>query len=94
MSEGNINQEFRLKNIDKTRNYFVNKIESELMIQKHRKVCTTLNYIEHLLILASAVIRCISISSFCFFTWYCYRKCEFCNWIKNACNNCRICINV
>ena len=37
MSDSNINQEFRLKNIDETRNYFVNKIESELMIQKHKK---------------------------------------------------------
>ena len=31
------------------------------MSNKHRKVFTTLNYIEHVLILASAVIRCISL---------------------------------
>ena len=31
------------------------------MSNKHRKVLTTLNYIEHVLILASAVSRCISL---------------------------------
>ena len=31
---------------------------------KHEKVCAALNYIEHLLILASAVTGCITISDF------------------------------
>ena len=34
------------------------------MSRKHNQVCTTLNYIEHFLILASAVTRFISISAF------------------------------
>ena len=34
------------------------------MSRKHKKVCTTLNYIEHFLILASTITGCISISSF------------------------------
>ena len=34
------------------------------MSRKHKKVCTTLNYIEHLLILASAITGGISISAF------------------------------
>ena len=34
------------------------------MSRKHNKVCTTLNYIEHFLILTSAVTRFISISAF------------------------------
>ena len=34
------------------------------MSRKHKKVCTTLNYIEHFIILASAVTGCISISAF------------------------------
>ena len=34
------------------------------MSKKHKKVCTTLNYIEHFLILASTITRCISISAF------------------------------
>ena len=34
------------------------------MSRKHRKVCTTLNYIEHFLILTSTITGCISISPF------------------------------
>ena len=34
------------------------------MSRKHKKVCTTLNYIEHSLILASTITGCISISAF------------------------------
>ena len=42
MSEENISQEFRLKNTDETRNYFIEEIIwNELMSKKHRKVCTT-----------------------------------------------------
>ena len=36
------------------------------MSKNHKKVCTTLNYIEHLLILASTITGCISISAFSF----------------------------
>ena len=64
MVEENISKEFRLTNIDKTRNYFLEEIEqNELMIKKHIKVCATLNYIEHFLILGSAITRGISISA-------------------------------
>ena len=34
------------------------------MSRKHKKVCTTLNYIGHFLILASTITGCISISAF------------------------------
>ena len=34
------------------------------MSKKHTKVCIIINYIEHFLILASAITGCISISSF------------------------------
>ena len=34
------------------------------MSKKHKKVCTTLNYIEDIIILASIITRCISISAF------------------------------
>ena len=61
----NISQEFRFKNIDKTRDYFLEEIkQNELMSRKHKKVCITLNYIEHFLILASTITGCISISAF------------------------------
>ena len=44
MFEENISQEFRLKNVNETRNYFLEEIEqNQLMSKKHKKVCTTLN---------------------------------------------------
>ena len=65
MSEENISQEFRLKNIDETRNYFIKEInQNELISRKLKKVCTTLNYIEHFLILVSTITGCISVSAF------------------------------
>ena len=65
MVEENVSQEFRLKNIDETRNYFLEEIEhNKLMSRKHKKVCTTLNFIEHFLILAFTITWCISISAF------------------------------
>ena len=55
MVEENISQEFRLKNIDETRNFFLEEIkQNELMSKKQKKLHTTRNYIEHFLILASA----------------------------------------
>ena len=51
-----------MKNID---GVFVGKKEcNQLMKKKHEKVCTTLNCIEHFLILASLVSGCLSISAF------------------------------
>ena len=65
MTEESISQEFRLKNIDETRNYFLVKIkQDESMSKNHKKVCTTLNYIEHFLILASTITGCVLISAF------------------------------
>ena len=34
------------------------------MSTKHKKLCTTLNYVEHFLILASTITGCISFSAF------------------------------
>ena len=40
-----ISQGFRLKNIDETGNYLIEKIKwNDMMSNKHKKVCTTLNY--------------------------------------------------
>ena len=65
MPEENKSQEFRLEYIDETRNYLLEEINrNELMSKKHKKLCTTLNYIEHFLILASAITRFVSISAF------------------------------
>ena len=60
-----MSQEFRMKNINKTRNYFLEEIEeNELMSKKPKKICTILNYAEHFLILASTITGCNSISAF------------------------------
>ena len=65
IAEENLSREFRLKNIDETRNYLIEKINrNELMSKKDKKVCTTLNYIELFLILASTITGCISVSAF------------------------------
>ena len=56
----NISQEFILKIIDGTRSYFLKEIDqNELISKKYKKVCTTLNYIDHFLILISAITGCI-----------------------------------
>ena len=34
------------------------------MTRKHKKVCSTVNYIEHFLVLAPSITECISISAF------------------------------
>ena len=63
--EENLSQEFRLKKIDETRTYLIEEINrNELVSKKHKKVCTTLNYIEHVLILVSTITRCVSIFVF------------------------------
>ena len=65
MTEENVIQEFRLKNINNIKRYFIEKIKhSGLLSKKHKKICTTLNYTKHLLIVASMVTGCISILAF------------------------------
>ena len=65
MSEENISQEFRLKNIDEARNHLIEEIsQNELVSKKLKKVCTTLNYIEHFLILACTITGLVFISAF------------------------------
>ena len=65
MSQENISQEFRLKNIGETRNYLIKEINrKELMSKSHEKVCTTLNYIERFIISDSAITGCVPISAF------------------------------
>ena len=54
-----------MKKIDVTKNYFIEEINQiDFLGKKHKKFCTALNYIEHLLILASVVTGCVSISGF------------------------------
>ena len=45
--------------------YFLEEIEqNELISKNHKKVCTTQNYIEQVLILVSTITGCISIFAF------------------------------
>ena len=45
-----------MKNLDETKHYLLEKINrDELIVKKHKKVCTTLNYIEHFLIYGSEI---------------------------------------
>ena len=56
--------EFRLRKIYKIRNYLLDEIKhNDLMSEKYKKTCKYLNYVEHLLILASTVTSCVSISA-------------------------------
>ena len=57
--------QFRIKKIDETRNYLLDEIKhNDLMSEKYKKTSKYLNYVEHLLILASTVTRSVSISAF------------------------------
>ena len=90
MTEENIGQEFKLKEIEKIRNHFIQEIkQNELISKKHKKVCKILNYTQHLLILACIVTGCISISSLASCFLYSSKHCKFCINNKNFRNNCR-----
>ena len=57
--------QFGLRKIDETRNFLLDEIKhNDLMIEKFKKTCKYLNYVEHLLILVSIVTVCVSISAF------------------------------
>ena len=95
--EENINQEFRLKYIDETRNYLTEEInQNKLISKKHKNFCTALNYLTAFTT-QLVQLSCCSFYSywicfylfFCFFSWYCNRNYEFCIRINNLCNNCR-----
>ena len=54
-----------MKKIKEVNNYFIKKIDqNELMSNKNKKVCMTLNYIEHSLTVDFVVTGCISICDF------------------------------
>ena len=63
--EETIGQKLGLRNTDEITNYLLEDIgQNKLMSRKHKKVCRTLNYIKHFLIIVSAVTGYISISTF------------------------------
>ena len=47
MAKENASLEFRLKKIDETKSHLLEEIKDhDLMCKKHKKSCTTLNYVE------------------------------------------------
>ena len=65
MAEENISQEFRFKNMEKAKNYFIKEIDqNKLISNKHKKFYITLDYVEQFLNVAPAVTECISVSTF------------------------------
>ena len=60
--------EFRLRKINETRNYLLDEITHNdlmnLLREKYKKTCKYLNYLENLLILVSTITGCFSISAF------------------------------
>ena len=59
------NLEFRLRKTDEARDSLLHEIfHNDLMSEKNKKTCKYLNYVEDLLILASTVTSCISMSAF------------------------------
>ena len=56
--------DFRLRKIDETRNYLLDEIKhNDLMSEKYKKTFKYWNDVKKLLILASTVTGCISISA-------------------------------
>ena len=56
--------QFRLRQIDETRNYLLDEIKhNDLMSEKNKKTCKYLNYVENRLFLASTITVCVSISA-------------------------------
>ena len=55
--------------MDEIKEYFIKEInQNELMSRKHKRICKTLNYIEHPLILACTVTRFVCTSAFASFS--------------------------
>ena len=54
--------EIRLRKIDETSNYLLNKIKhSDLMSEKYKNTCKYLNYVENLLLLSLRILSSIFI---------------------------------
>ena len=57
--------EFRLRKVVETTNYLLDEIKNnDLKSEKYERLCKNLNYVEHVLILASTITGCLWISAF------------------------------
>ena len=52
--------EFRLRKVVETTNYLLDEIKNnDLKNEKYERLCKNLNYVEHVLILASTITGCV-----------------------------------
>ena len=57
--------DFRLRKVVETTNYLLDEIKNnDLKSEKYERLCKNLNYVEHVLILASTITGCVWISAF------------------------------
>ena len=77
-----VSLEFRLRKVDERTNYLLDEIKHDLMSEKYKKTCQYLNYVEHLLILVSAVMYMLYFN-FC----TCFISCYSCRYLCNCCRN-------
>ena len=66
MGGENASLDFRLKETNEEKNILGEMKHNKLLSKKHKKTCSTLNYIEHLLILASPLTASVLNSTFAF----------------------------
>ena len=65
MAKENVSFDFRLKKLNETTNFSSGDIKHNYLTNgKHKKVCRSLDYLEHFLIFIRAVSGCVSISTF------------------------------
>ena len=69
MTAKRMSLEFRLRKIDETRNYDLDEMKQWFHEWRYKNTCKYLNFVEHLLKLASTVTGCISISAFASFAY-------------------------
>ena len=75
--------DFRLKQFDKTRNYFLDEMRhKDLMSEKYKKTRKYWNYVENLLILSSTITGCVSISAFASLVYVPVGMAYFALWMK------------
>ena len=87
MLEENIIQEFRLKNIEAIKNYFIKEIDQNELINENHKKALQFQIIVNIFFSFCDYWMSYNVC-ICFFAWCSYRNYEFCNSIKNLPSNC------
>ena len=86
MSKEDISQEFRLKNVDETRNFLTEEInQNELMSKKYKQFIKVFKSFELYYTFTYSNFCSYWMHfhfCFCFVSWYSYRNYEFCNRVK------------